>query len=272
MSNQANASISKKAQADSAAVALATNAFITRADELSKAREKFETETLARTNKELYRILGNVYDLYMDAAKDISTLKSTVNTMKSVLSKRNVKVQSNSPALTVFVRYVFNNDRKRAYNYTRTLMAAIKDKNRNQPLAEFIENKGGVEECKKNFSKKPETLAKEVAIKEASAEIVATLETMNAVEVVTLPNSSVYLNDGCEFAFVIARVGANNRLELLRAIPATTKAIENSALKELAKDLLEQRNAANESGKTKDKQKASANAVASMSVKELEAA
>jgi hypothetical protein len=48
--------------------------------------------------------------------------------------------------------------------------------------------------------------------------------------------------------------------------------MENAALKEVAKDLLKQREAANDSGKEKEKLKASAVAVASMSIKEFEAA
>ena len=272
MSNPIKPAISVAVQAKNAATEVVAAGYIKRANELAVAREKFETETLARSNKELYGILGKVKELFDDASKDISTLKQTVAEMKEVLKKRNVKIQSNSPALTVFVRYVFNSDRKRAYNYTRTLMAAMKDKNPKQTMAEFIESKGGVEECKKNFAKKPETLAKEVALKDATAEVSATLETMSAAEVVTLPNSSVYLRDDCEYAFVIARIGANNKFELLRAIPATTKAIENSALKELAKDLIEQRKASTVASKAKKKLSASASAVAGMSIKDLEAA
>ena len=255
-----------------AVVAPTTEAVIKKANELVAAREKFETTTLARSNKELYGILGQVHDLFLTACDSTECLKDTVKQMKAVLAKRKVKVQSNSPALTVFVRYVFNSDRKRAYNYTRTLMAAIKDKKANETLAEFIESKGGVEECKKNFAKKPETLAKEIALKDAIADSFMALEGLMPKETVALPNSSVYFNDGCTYAFVLARQNANNELELLRTVPTTTKAMENAALKEVAKDLLKQREAANDSSKEKDKLKASAIAVASMSVKELEAA
>ena len=255
-----------------AVVAPTTEAVIKKANELVAVREKFETTTLARSNKELYSILGQVHDLFLTACDSTECLKETVKQMKAVLAKRKVKVQSNSPALTVFVRYVFNSDRKRAYNYTRTLMAAIKDKSENETLAEFIESKGGVEECKKNFAKKPETLAKEIALKDAIADSFMALEGLMPKETVALPNSSVYFNDGCTYAFVLARQNANNELELLRTVPTTTKAMENAALKEVAKDLLKQREAANDSSKEKDKLKASAIAVASMSVKELEAA
>ena len=272
MSNPIKPAISVAVQAKNAATEVVAAGYIKRANELAVAREKFETETLARSNKELYGILGQVHDLFLSACASTECLKDTVKAMKAVLAKRNVKVQSNSPALTVFVRYVFNSDRKRAYNYTRTLMAAIKDKKANETLAEFIESKGGVEECKKNFAKKPETLAKEVALKDAIADSFMALENLPAKETVALPNSSVYFNDGCTYAFVLARQNANNELELLRTVPTTTKAMENAALKEVAKDLLKKREAANDSSKEKDKLKASAVAVASMSVKELEAA
>lgn len=255
-----------------AVVAPTTEAVIKKANELVAAREKFETTTLARSNKELYGILGQVHDLFRSACVSTECLKDTVKSMRAELAKRNVKVQSNTPALTVFVRYVFNSDRKRAYNYTRTLMAAIEDKKANETLAEFIESRGGVEECKKNFPKKPETLAKEVALKDAITDSFMALECLMPKETVSLPNSSVNLDDGCSYAFILARQNANNELELLRTVPTTTKAMENAALKEVAKELLKQREAANDSGKEKDKLKAISVAVASMSVKELEAA
>jgi hypothetical protein len=151
-------------------------------------------------------------------------------------------------------------------------MAIVKDKKEGESVADFIESKGGVEECKKNFAKKPETLAKEEALKDAVTQVVATLDSMKAVETVTLPNSTVYLSDGCEYAFVIARVGANNKLELLRAVPTTTKGMEATAIKELAKEVVEKRNAANDVSKAAQKQKASAVAVSTMSVKQVEAA
>ena len=255
-----------------AVVAPTTEVVIKKANELVAAREKFETTTLARSNKELYGILGQVHDLFLSACASTECLKDTVKEMKAVLAKRNVKVQSNSPALTVFVRYVFNSDRKRAYNYTRTLMAAIQAKAPYNKIAEFIEGKGGVEECKKNFVKKIETVQKELAIKEATAEMTATLQTMEAEEVVHMSDSSVHFSDGCDFVYVIARQTAKDKLELLRVIPKTTKALENSAIKELAKDLIEKRATAKDAGKASKKDVATAKAVSSMSVKQVEMA
>jgi len=238
-------------------------------DELYVVREKYETETLARSNKELYAILGDIYGVFKAACED-NCLAETVVRMKAALDKRNVKTQSNSPALTIFVRYIFNSDRKRAYNYTRTLMAFIKDRKGNETISDFIERNNGVEECKKSISKKPETLAKEEAIKSATVEVMETLESMPSTETVKLPNSSVNLSDSCSYAFVIARVANNGKLDLLRAVPMTTKAMEASAIKELAKDLLVTREIAKANSKLKRKEKTTALAAATMTVKQVE--
>jgi hypothetical protein len=123
------------------------------ADALVVQRETFEREELARSNKALYAILTRIYTLFNKAAEE-KCIKDTVKLMREQLKKRNVKVQVNTPALTVFVRYVFNSDRKRAYNYTSTLMAAIDEEITPENLADFIEKSNGVEECKKTYKMK----------------------------------------------------------------------------------------------------------------------
>ena len=223
---------------------LTSGSVIVRADALFKDRELFEGAELARSNKALYKLLTQVYDLFEAARSDIKCLKETVKTMSAKLKERGVKIQSNTPALTVFVRYVFNSDRKRAYAYTQTLMAAIQQEVQPTKLATFIENQNGVEECRKQLVKKDETVQKEAAIKSASADVCDTLKSMRAVATVTLPKSSVSFSDGAEFAFIVARSLGNGEFELLRAVPHSTKAMHTSAVKELAKDLILQRDAA----------------------------
>jgi transcription antitermination factor NusA-like protein len=244
---------------------------IKQATTLSTECKQFETVTLARSNKELYALLAKVQALFIAAVAD-GCLKEAVKALRNELAKRNVRVVGSTPALTVFVRYVFNSDRKRAYNYTRTLMAAIQAEVKPADLAAFIASKNGVEECKKNFSKKPETLKNELALKEVQDELKIAFESMNALDSISLPDSNVHLNDGCEYVFVMARQLGGNRLELLRTVPRTTKAIENSAMKEFAKAVIEKRTAANDSDKTSDLAKKSAAAVSTMSVKQLQAA
>ena len=254
-----------------ATVAPTLDSIIQRVNELVKEREQFETVTLARSNKELYGILGKVQSLFLDASKDANCLKESLKHLKAILQSRGIKVQINSPAITVFVRYVFNSDRKRAYNYTRTLMAAIKAKVPPDNLADFIEGKGGVEECKKDYSKSLETLQKEQALASAIDVIKVELETMDPEEVVQLPDASVHLSDDCDYAFVIARIGVHNKLELLRTIPTTTKAMESSAFKELAKALVADEEKSKQANKVNKKDLAAEEALSTMSVGQVEA-
>jgi hypothetical protein len=254
-------------------------AVIKQANTLSAEREKFEQEELARSNKALYAILTKVYALFKQAY-DEKCLKETVKKMQYELSKRGIKVQKNTPALTVFVRYVFNSDRKRAYNYTSTLMAAIQAEVQPTNLAEFIESKNGVEECKKEFRKSNEAKVKEQALMSASEEISELLSTVQAKKTITLANESVALSDDVQYAFIVARVVGDGQFDLLRVVPRSTKGMYNAAVKELAKQLIERKeqaiNAAKKQRVKKQTQKTvntmTAKSAASMTVKELEAA
>ena len=252
---------------------------IAEATKLIGERQKFETEELARSNKALYALLTKVYGLFKTAVNQ-GCIQETVMGMREELKKRSVKVQSNTPAITVFVRFVFNSDRKRAYNYASTLMAAAQAEIEPEQLAAFIDGKNGVEECKKEFKKKDETRLKEEALVEASLTVVDELTSMAPLSRVTIPNASVAFNDGVQFAFIVARSIGNGEFELLQAVPKSTKAIQNAAVRELAKFMLEKKveteTATKQATVQKTKDKAvkgmTAKDVANMTVKELEAA
>lgn len=270
-----------KAQAAAMATAISANvkAVIDEANKLSVQRETFEKEELARSNKALYAILSKVYALFNKAVKD-GCIKETAKEMRSLLKERGVKVQSNTPALTCFVRFVFNSDRKRAYNYASTLMAAVDAEIKPENLASFIEGSNGVEECKKAYKMKDETKKRFEAVAAASVDVMSFLKTMPSAATITLPNTSVDLSDGVDFAFIVARSVGNGNFELLRAVPKSTKAMQTAAVKELAKNLIEVAAKAQTEAK-EQKVKAttekavksiSAKAAAKMTLKELEAA
>jgi len=254
-----------------ATVAPTLDSIIKRVNELVKERELFESVTQARSNKELGLLLQKVLTLFKDASKDATCLKECLKHLKAILHSRGIKVQVNSPAITVFVRYVFNSDRKRAYNYTRTLMAAIKANILPEDLPDFITSKGGVEECKKEYSKSLETLQKEQALTSAIDVIKVELETMDPVEILDLPDASVHLSDDCEYAFTISRIIGENQLGILRTIPTTTKAMESSAFKELAKALIEDEKNAKEIAKADKKDVATSIALSTMTIGQVEA-
>jgi hypothetical protein len=249
------------------------------ATKLSMQREAFEAEEFARSNKALYAILSNVYALFNKAVAE-NCIREVAKAMRAELKQRGIRVQSNTPALTCFVRFVFNSDRKRAYNYATTLMAAVNAGIAPTALSDFIELGNGVEECKKQFKMKEEVRLRNEAVRATSVDIVDELQTMQPAATVSLPNTAVTLADGAQFAFIVARSIGNGKFELLRAVPTSTKVMQSCAVKELAKDLIaaaERAKAAAKANRVKNStQQAAASmtakAAAAMTVGELEAA
>ena len=249
------------------------------ANKLSAQREAFETEEFTRSNKALYAILSNVYALFNKAVAD-NCIREVAKAMRAELKKRGIRVQSNTPALTCFVRFVFNSDRKRAYNYATTLMAAVNAGIAPTALSDFIELGNGVEECKKQFKMKDEVRQRNEAVRAASVDIVEALQTMQPAATVSLPNTEVTLADGAQFAFIVARSIGNGKFELLRAVPTSTKVMQSCAVKELAKDLIAAAERAKEAAKANRVKNSTQQAAASitaktaanMTVGELEAA
>ena len=240
---------------------------IEKANALSIERETFEKEELARSNKALYSILTKIYMLFNDAVND-KCIKEAAKAMREQLKKRGVKVQSNTPALTCFVRFVFNSDRKRAYNYASTLMAAIDAEVKPENLALFIEVGNGVEEIKKTHKMKDETKQRIDAVNTASNDVFDLLRTMKAVETVSMPNASVDFSDGVEFAFIVARSIGNGSFELLRAVPKSTKLMQTAAVKELAKNLIDAAEKNKNELKRKNITKATEEVVKKISIKQ----
>jgi len=249
------------------------------ATKLSLQREAFEVEEFARSNKALYAILSNVYALFIKAVSD-KCIKEVAKAMRAELKLRGIRVQSNTPALTCFVRFVFNSDRKRAYNYATTLMAAVNAGIAPTALSDFIEHGNGVEECKKQFKMKEEVKQRNEAVRAASVDIVDALQTMQPSVTVSLPNTAVILADGAQFAFIVARSIGNGKFELLRAVPTSTKVMQSCAVKELAKDLIAKAQFAKAAAKANRVKNSTQQAAASitaktaanMTVGELEAA
>jgi hypothetical protein len=97
---------------------------------------------------------------------------------------------------------------------------------------------------------------------------------------VSLPNTAVTLADGAQFAFIVARSIGNGGFELLRAVPTSTKVMQSSAVKELAKDLIaaaERAKVAAKANRVKNSTQQAAASItaktaANMTVGELEAA
>lgn len=92
-------------------------------DALSLARDNWEQTTFKKANEGLYDLLSQCLAVF--ETKFIKGTKDDQRTLRSELiarlSEKKIKTQKNSPTLTLFVRFVFSSDRKRAHGYSYVL-------------------------------------------------------------------------------------------------------------------------------------------------------
>lgn len=249
-------------KATSSNVILAAQAIVNKADALVKTREDWQQNEYARSNARLYEILADVLRMYEQVKDDKRLRAETVKQMKQQLQAAGVRVQMNTLALTLFVRYVFRTDRQRAMNYSRTLQAALAEGISAERFAQFVDDSGGVEQCKKQFTKSETVVAKEQTIAEAMTlvEEQLTNNELSPLATFQVPPSFVErLQDG--YVFVMAKADSKGVVKALATVPANSAGMTKWAKQQLALFLSNETAAATKAAKVKRKDKAVAVAV-----------
>jgi hypothetical protein len=241
---------------------LSAQAIVSKADALVKQREDFEQNEYARSNQRLYGILAEVLEMYEQASISKTILSETVKQLKAKLEANKVRVQTNTLALTLFVRYVFRTDRQRSMNYSRTLQAAIQQGISAKQLAQFIEDCGGVESCKKQFTKSSVVVAKETSIANNMTLVDETLATalINPLAEFKVANSFVADTYNKDFVFVIGKADKQGNIKALGAVPAYSAGMTKWAKQQLALFFSKQQELAKKNANAKRKDTALANA------------
>jgi hypothetical protein len=212
------------------------NKIVASADALFNQREEFEQNEYARSNKRLYEILGQVLNMYLKASEDKTVLAETVKQLKDKLQAKNVRIQGNTLAITLFVRYVFGTGRQSSLNYSRALQAAIQQKISADELAVFIEDCGGVEACKKTFTKSATVIANETKIAD-SMELVEEMlieAEQHPIANFTVPKEFVANTNSSGILFFMAKADRNGNVKALTAVPANSEGMEKWAKQKLA--------------------------------------
>lgn len=201
---------------------------ITRLDVMQVQNEHFETNELSRSNKTLYSLLGQVYEVFKSIGEED---KETLKHLKSILTERGVKVQDNTPFLTVLIRYVFNSDRSKSFNYNRVISSAIQKGISPKDLPSHIEEMGGIEECKKDYIPSQKTIDKKQRVSDLIESIqrkFVGLESFYEFET----GKQIKKVDGCQFVFTVGRLGEDGKtIELVEVLSEMNKAMEKTALK-----------------------------------------
>lgn len=149
-------------------------------DTLSEKRIAWEAGSYAKSNTELYVLLGEILTIYETnfVNGDDDARKVMRNSVVSKLAVMNppVKATKNSSTLTLMVRYVFKSDRKRAHSYSTVLRAAAQDGIKGEDLPAYITREGGVEQIKLKAVKGEEAKQRQVKLDAAKIIVKADLE------------------------------------------------------------------------------------------------
>jgi len=153
-----------------AAKAAATASFVTslvaELDSLSANCISWEKTSFKKANEELYGLLAHCLSIFETRFKHASD-EQRAALRKEVLARlqaRNIRVVKQSATLTMFVRLLFNSDRKRANSYAYVLTAAMTHGVTSAELAEWIAQTGGIEEVKRRHLVKPETAQRQAEL------------------------------------------------------------------------------------------------------------
>jgi hypothetical protein len=154
------------------------NSTVQQLDALYKTRENWEATDFKKANEGLYSLLSKCLavfnDEYVKADKDAQKALRSVLTNK--LTAAGVKVQSNTSTIKMFVRFVFNADRKRAQGYATVLTKAINEGIDAKDLTAHIVAAGGIEEIKRSTLKSDEAIANKTKLDAAMADVAHELE------------------------------------------------------------------------------------------------
>ncbi len=235
--------VDKKVTADDIVVSL---------DQLYAAREHYEANEYLRSNLKLYELLSTVLDLYYKVHDNKQLLSKTLEVVKARLSERHIRVQRNSIALTLFVRYAFNTDRQRALNYSRALQAAFQAKVKPDDFARFVEDCGGIEECKRRVVLTEVALQKRQAVVSAKLNAELALEQYKDEPLVTFNVDPEDVRDHCNkgLMFIAAQVTADGTVDALYVVPAYSSFVEAWAKGALARQLADRKAAVDKAALT----------------------
>jgi len=162
----------------SAADTAFANTSVQTLDGLVTRRKQWEATGYKKANEGLYALLADCKALFDEKfmKADATGQKALRIELTAKLKADGVKVQKTTPTLTMFVRYVFGSDRKRAHGYAYVLKAAISHGVAAKDLADYIVQEGGIEEVKRKMVLSEESLAKRAAVDSAKVAVKAAAE------------------------------------------------------------------------------------------------
>jgi hypothetical protein len=216
-------------------------------DALVARRKTWEATDYKKANEGLYMLLADSLSTFN--AKFLIGEDNDRKALRLDLSARlkadGIKVQRNSTTLTMFVRFVFGSDRKRAHGYSYVLKAAISHGVTADILPAYIVEQGGIEEIKRLMVKKAEAIAKQQAVQAATA-VVKEDVASNAIR----PLAHVELHGLTgTYALLLAKPNAEGGVDIVGALSEVAESMVSAFILRMAKQKVESAAADKELGR-----------------------
>lgn len=196
-------------------------------------RKQWEATEYKKSTDILYSLLGDSLDVF--TSKFVNASDDDKKTLRGELSERlkadGVRVQRNTTTLTMFVRFVFGSDRKRAHGYTYVLKAAISHEISAANLPSWIIEQGGIEEVRKRMIVSEEAKQRKLDLANAQSQVKAGIE-----QAVVTPLAQVRLSGlSGEYALLLAKPSPDGIVSILGVISDINEAFYNSCLLKMAR-------------------------------------
>ena len=215
-------------------------------DVLSVKRKEWEATDYKKANDGLYALLASCLEVlqshFVKGTED--DRKAVRSNLAERLKADGIRVVRSTPTATMLARFVFNSDRKRAQGYGYVLTAAVSHNVSAADFAAWVVKQGGIEEIKRLMVKKPAAIAKQAAVKAATAEVkggleLAALQPLAKVNIEGLTGS---------YAVLLAKPNPAGGVDIVGTLPEANDALVNALILRMAKQQVEKAAADKELG------------------------
>jgi len=202
-------------------------------DGLRTQRKSWERNEYKKANDVLFALLADCLAVFEGTFINASAdeRKMLRKELEAQLKKDGIKVQRNTVTLTMFIRFVFSADRKRAHSYAYVLKAAVSSGISSANLAGYIRSSGGIEEVKRKMVVSEKALKKREQVAVAQDAVKAAID-----DAVIQPLATVKLaNITGDYAVLLAKPSANGEVAIVATLSDVNEALYKQLLVRMAK-------------------------------------
>lgn len=206
---------------------------VTQLDGLVAKRKQWEATDYKKANEGLYSLLASCLDVFNSKFVEASDdNKKTLRTdLTARLQAEGVRVQRNTTTLTMFVRFVFGSDRKRAHGYTYVLKAAISHNVAAADLPNWIAEQGGIEEVRRAMVVSEKAKQRKAELTVAQTQVQASIEQASVVPLAKVSLSGV----SGSYALLLAKPEPDGMVSIVGYLSDINEAFYNACIIKMAR-------------------------------------